>query len=105
MPQEPHIVAAWTDTGSVNLYNVSDMVKALDAPPTGKLQEPLIKQLTAHKTEGFAMAWSSLVPGRLLTGDCNGGLHLTEFQNNTIWYQDTNPFKGHKTSIEDIQWR
>lgn len=64
MPQEPHIVATWTDQGSVNLYNVSDMMKALDTPPTGKLPDPLVKTLTAHKTEGFAMSWSSLVPGR-----------------------------------------
>jgi ribosome assembly protein RRB1 len=64
MPQEPHIVATWSELGTVNLFNVTDMVKALDVPPTGKLPDPLVKELTAHKTEGFAMAWSPLVPGR-----------------------------------------
>ena len=58
MPQEPHIVATWSDEGCVYLWNVGDHVKALDTPPTGKLTDAPIKQLTAHKAEGFAMAWS-----------------------------------------------
>lgn len=35
---------------------------------------------TGHQTEGFALDWSRVVPGRLVSGDCAGKIHLWEPQ-------------------------
>lgn len=44
---------------------------------------PLLAALqifTGHSTEGFALDWSRVVPGRLVSGDCAGKIHLWEPQ-------------------------
>ncbi|KAK8942423.1 hypothetical protein KSP39_PZI008894 [Platanthera zijinensis] len=56
-----------------------------------------------HKDEGFALDWSPVVPGRLISGDCNRCIHLWEPSSDS-WIVDKNPFVGHKASVEDLQW-
>lgn len=63
-----------------------------------------------HSTEGYAMDWSSVVVGRLATGDCNGGIHLWDVQegrevgSTPTWNVSPAPYSGHTGSVEDIQW-
>lgn len=64
MPQRPNIVATWSDTGRVNVFDVQPCLDALDR---GKRlphpNEPLPSATKAffsfggHKNEGFAMDW------------------------------------------------
>ncbi|KAK8961764.1 hypothetical protein KSP40_PGU021422 [Platanthera guangdongensis] len=56
-----------------------------------------------HKDEGFALDWSPVVPGRLISGDCDRCIHLWEPSSDS-WIVDKNPFVGHKASVEDLQW-
>ncbi|OAY64946.1 Glutamate-rich WD repeat-containing protein 1 [Ananas comosus] len=63
---------------------------------------PIIK-FTGHKDEGYAIDWSPVVTGRLVSGDCNKCIHLWEPTSDT-WNVDGNPFVGHTASVEDLQW-
>ncbi|KAL8039029.1 hypothetical protein ABFX02_10G008500 [Erythranthe guttata] len=111
MRQNPHICASWADTGHVQVWDFSSHLNALvqsdaEAVHGGSTvfnQAPLIK-FSGHKDEGYAMDWSPLVPGRLVTGDCKSGIHLWEPASDSTWNIDSNPFVGHTASVEDLQW-
>eukprot|EP00898_Chlorokybus_atmophyticus_P002238 jgi/Chlat1/3014/Chrsp201S03266 len=114
MGQKPHIVATWADTGHVQVWDVSRHLQSLaeqpatagnaeDATPTVSRQAP-VQVFTGHTDEGFAMDWSPVAEGRLLTGDCKNAIYLWEPQANGKWTIDKTPFKGHTASVEDLQW-
>ncbi|KAJ1389073.1 WD40/YVTN repeat-like-containing domain superfamily [Sesbania bispinosa] len=65
-------------------------------------QVPL--QKFKHKDEGYAIDWSPLVPGRLVSGDCNNCIYLWEPTSAATWNIDNTPFIGHNASVEDLQW-
>lgn len=108
--QSPKIImATWcSDDHSVYVWDMTDHCKALDAPPVNKLSaQPQAAVLRNHPTEGYGMAWSPLTMGRLLTGDCNKYIYLTEPSGHAgavSLTQDTTPFHGHTASVEDLQW-
>lgn len=92
---------------------------------------PIVK-FGGHKDEGYAIDWSPIVPGRLVSGtsnacqnlcgyfilgfpfnvcfsstivaqgDCNSSIHLWEPSAET-WNVDSSPFVGHAASVEDLQ--
>ncbi|PON50454.1 WD repeat containing protein [Parasponia andersonii] len=110
MTQIPHICASWADTGHMQIWDVSSHLNAL-AESESDLnqgaasvfnQAPLFK--FGHKDEGFAIDWSPLVPGRLLTGDCKNYIHFWEPTSDASWKVDATPFIGHTASVEDLQW-
>ncbi|XP_076908492.1 protein HEAT STRESS TOLERANT DWD 1-like [Bidens hawaiensis] len=111
MTQKPHICASWGDTGHVQIWDVSSHLNAMAESETNiskdaatiHNQPPLIK-FTGHKDEGYAIDWSPLVPGRLVSGDCKNSIHLWEPASDTTWNVDNKPFVGHTASVEDLQW-
>jgi ribosome assembly protein RRB1 len=56
------------------------------------------------------MDWSKVTAGRLLTGDCNGGMHLwdvvagKELAAKPSWDVSSASYSGHAGSVEDVQW-
>lgn len=54
--------------------------------------------------EGYALDWSSTVPGRLATGDCLHHIYIWEPQTEGVWQVSSQPLVGHTKSVEDIQW-
>ncbi|KAL5572488.1 hypothetical protein UlMin_022085 [Ulmus minor] len=110
MTQNPHICASWADSGHVQIWDMSSHLNALaesesEVSQGGSSvfnQSPLIK--FAHKDEGYAIDWSPLVPGRLVSGDCKKNIHLWEPTSGTTWNVDTTPYVGHTASVEDLQW-
>ncbi|GFQ07068.1 glutamate-rich WD repeat-containing protein 1 [Phtheirospermum japonicum] len=66
-------------------------------------QAPIVK-FVGHKDEGYAIDWSPLVAGRLMSRDCKNCIHLWELASDSSWNIDPNPFIGHTTSVEDLQW-
>ncbi|KAF8706466.1 hypothetical protein HU200_030739 [Digitaria exilis] len=62
-----------------------------------------VKVFSGHQKEGYAIDWSPLVTGRLVSGACNKCIHLWEPTPNS-WNVDANPFVGHSASVEDLQW-
>ena len=58
-----------------------------------------------HTTEGYALDWSPVVRGRLLSGDCSGALHLWEPSEGGRWTVSETAMRGHgDASVEDVQW-
>ena len=63
-----------------------------------------------HATEGYAMDWSRVTAGRLLTGDCSGGMRLwdvdagREVGAKPSWDVSKTSYSGHTDSVEDVQW-
>ncbi|KAI4344503.1 hypothetical protein L6164_011722 [Bauhinia variegata] len=110
MTQNPHICAAWADTGYVKIWDFSSHLNALAESETEGVQglasvfnqDPLIK--FKHKDEGYAIDWSPLGPGRLVSGDCKNCIYLWEPTSGATWNVDNTPFLGHSASVEDLQW-
>jgi ribosome assembly protein RRB1 len=108
MPQEPTLVATWSDTGKVHVFNVLPQLMAIDspgAPVIGQREHnrPLFT-CNAHRNEGYAMDWSPTVAGRLLTGDCHGNIFLWNKNSAATWVVDSDTYVGHAASVEDVQW-
>ncbi|KAL2250349.1 glutamate-rich WD repeat-containing protein 1 [Sesamum indicum] len=111
MRQNPHICASWADTGHVQVWDFGSHLNALiesdrEAIHGGSTvfnQAPLVK-FSGHKDEGYAIDWSPLVAGRLVSGDCKNCIHLWEPASDSTWNIDPNPFVGHTASVEDLQW-
>ncbi|XP_051130714.1 protein HEAT STRESS TOLERANT DWD 1 [Andrographis paniculata] len=111
MRQNPHICASWADSGHVQLWDFTSHLNALGQSDTESVngattvsnQAPLYK-FTGHKDEGYAIDWSPLVAGRLVSGDCRNNIHLWEPTSDSTWNVDPKPFVGHSASVEDLQW-
>uniref|UniRef100_A0A0E0BEZ3 Major facilitator superfamily (MFS) profile domain-containing protein n=1 Tax=Oryza glumipatula TaxID=40148 RepID=A0A0E0BEZ3_9ORYZ len=104
MNQEPHICATWGDTGHVQVWDFSSFLNSLAESGAVAHNEDdrihnhvPVKIFGGHKDEGYAIDWSPLVTGRLVSGDCNKCIHLWEPTSNS-WNVDTNPFVGHTAS-------
>jgi len=104
MPQSPNIVATIADTAQVHIWDVQHLLRGLEKPATAKhtTLAPLFTSAD-HTQEGFAMDWSSVVAGSLVTGDCAARIHLWK-QHEAGWAVDKSPFQGHTDSVEDLQW-
>uniref|UniRef100_A0A8R7U639 Histone-binding protein RBBP4-like N-terminal domain-containing protein n=1 Tax=Triticum urartu TaxID=4572 RepID=A0A8R7U639_TRIUA len=110
MTQQPHICATWGDTGHVQVWDFKSFLNSVaDSGPVAHKEDDIIhnhvplKIFNGHKDEGYAIDWSPLVTGRLVSGDCNSCIHLWEPSSST-WDVDTKPFVGHSASVEDLQW-
>jgi ribosome assembly protein RRB1 len=91
-PQNSDIVAAWGEAGTVSLYDVGGAIDLLDRSLLGsnakkekagatnfqvrKMRKDPFFVYSGHSTEGFAIDWSNVVPGRLATADCHGSIHI-----------------------------
>ncbi|GFP98882.1 glutamate-rich WD repeat-containing protein 1 [Phtheirospermum japonicum] len=111
MRQNPHICASWSETGLVQVWDLSYHLKALEEPEaeaglggsTVSNQAPIVK-FSRYKDEGYAIDWSPLVAGRLVSGDCKNCIHLSEPASNSSWNIDPNPFIGHTASVFAAFW-
>lgn len=87
-PHNSDIVAVWSDSGVVSLYDIGGALDVLDRSSLGakkddKQQLPVRKMrkdpffvYSGHSAEGYAMDWSRVTPGRLATADCDGNIHI-----------------------------
>ncbi|KAJ3170239.1 ribosome biosynthesis protein rrb1 [Geranomyces variabilis] len=101
---ESHIVATWADTGKVHIWDLTDHVRSLDTPGLVPSRNPSpIYTVSNHRNEGYALDWSTLQTGHLVTGDVQGKIYLTT-RTPTAFTTDSKPFGGHTDSVEDLQW-
>ena len=110
MPQKPHVVATWSDSGHVMVWDLSaQVVKLMSATNDvkGQIEAPSrvtpAQVFTGHKEEGYAIDWSPVAEGRLASGDCAGAIHMWEPVLGK-WDVGSTPYTGHTSSVEDIQW-
>jgi ribosome assembly protein RRB1 len=104
------LAATWSETGKVNIWDLTVPLMAVDDP---EYMKKYVKNkesprpsfiFPGHQDEGYAMDWSTTVPGRLATGDCKRNIHLWSPQDDGTWTVDRRPYLAHTDSVEDIQW-
>ncbi|KAK1795317.1 hypothetical protein P4O66_010487 [Electrophorus voltai] len=108
---EQALAAVWSEKGQVEIF---DLRRQLDAVHSSAVMAAFVKQrkeatplfsFAGHMSEGFALDWSSKVPGRLVSGDCKKNIHVWEpREGGTSWQVDQRPFSSHSKSVEDLQW-
>lgn len=101
------LTATMTEAAEVLIHNVTSHLSSFDTPGTiiTPQQNKPITTLKMHKTEGYALDWSPLVPqGKLLTGDNYGEIFVSVCGDGGKWETDSKCFAGHQSSVEDIQW-
>ena len=101
------LTATLTEEAEVLIHDVTPHLSSFDNPGTiitPQQSQPLIT-LKMHRSEGYAMDWSPLIPsGKLLTGDNDGKIFVTTCADGGKWTIDDRPLVGHQSSVEDIQW-
>merc|ERR1719162_1168657 len=106
MPQAPHIVASWADSGKVLMWNLQAHRKALDRPgEKAPLNVKPIHTCESHKEEGFAMDFNPHETGKFVSGSNDGTVLLWEPVQGGWNVGAERPFSGHSGSVEDVQWR
>uniref|UniRef100_A0A8C3SDU2 Glutamate-rich WD repeat-containing protein 1 n=1 Tax=Chelydra serpentina TaxID=8475 RepID=A0A8C3SDU2_CHESE len=105
------VAAVWSEKAQVEIYDLQRPLAAISDPQAMatflREEQAKIKPLfsfAGHMTEGFAMDWSPMVPGRLVTGDSNKNIHLWSPKADGTWQVDQRPFTAHTASVEDLQW-
>lgn len=105
MPQQPGIMASWSDAGKVHVWDLNAPLHGLAgtvAPATTHACEPIFTN-DKHKDEGYAVDWSRIVPGQLATGDCKHAILRCKHAEGGFAV-DGGAYRGHTASVEDIQW-
>lgn len=103
MPQSPNIVATFADTAQMYIWDVQHHLRSLEKPATKHSVLAPVFTFAGHTQEGFAMDWSSVIAGNLVSGDCAARIHLWK-RTESGWAVDKAPFLGHADSVEDLQW-
>ncbi|KAK5655881.1 hypothetical protein OQA88_5420 [Cercophora sp. LCS_1] len=101
------LTATMTESTNVFIHDITPHLASFDAPGTliTAQQNKPVCTIRAHKSEGYAVDWSTLHPaGKLLTGDNDGIIYLTTRTDGGGFVTDTRPFQGHASSVEEIQW-
>lgn len=106
MPQAPNIIVTLADNAKCRIFDAGELLAGLDKKQPGKSETAQLAPLAEFQgqDEGFAVDWSPVVPGRLLTGDCAKGLYLWERHEGGTWSVNETPFTSHTDSVEDLQW-
>ncbi|KAL1302331.1 hypothetical protein AAFC00_002741 [Neodothiora populina] len=100
--------AAMTESGDVLVHDVTPHLTSFDVPGTvitPQQNKPACTIRAHKKMEGYALDWSPLFPaGKLVTGDVSGKIFATTRTEGGGFVTDTNPFTGHTSSVEELQW-
>jgi len=87
----------------VHVWDTKVYLGALDKPQYVDANLAPVFTFEGHETEGYAVDWSRVVAGRLLTGDCSKHIYLWEPAEDT-WSVGKVPYQSHSSSVEDLQW-
>ncbi|RMD43822.1 hypothetical protein DV735_g1326, partial [Chaetothyriales sp. CBS 134920] len=103
------LTATWLESGQVVVHDITPHLHSLSTPGfvlPPNASNPL-STLRMHRTEGYALDWapSALWPhGRLLSGDNDGQIFMTQRTEGGGFATDQRPFTQHTGSIEELQW-
>lgn len=108
MPQGGAYAASWSDDASVSIHHIAPLLQQLEDNANSVIDWKPVAHFAGHAVEGYGVAWSPVSEGHLITGDCNGIIHLWTpemldgIQRN--WQVNAVPFTGHAGSVEDLVW-
>ena len=108
MPQKPNIISTWSEDKNVYIWDIKEQLTHLDNNMNNKnnshkTKSNMIMSFNGHADEGYAMDWSPVITGQLLTGDNVKYIYYHE-PNESNWTTNLTPYNGHTSSVEDIQW-
>ncbi|KAH0794791.1 Glutamate-rich WD repeat-containing protein [Histomonas meleagridis] len=97
-PQQSNIVATWSDTGNVLIWDISSGITSVN----NDVEEGTVQMIfeCAIGEEGFGLCWSKVDNGLLAVGDNNGFISI--WQENSGAFTRTALYEGHTDSVEDI---
>lgn len=100
------VVAAWSETGSVSVWNINSLLQKLDLPGKEVIKEDLtpLQSFTGHQSEGYALDWSQADTGVLASGDSTKNIHVWRPGTGGSWTVSDRPYTSHTASVEDIRW-
>ena len=92
-PHNSSVVGVWGENGEVSLYDIGGAIDLLDRSSLSsnarkndgslaikkevrKMRKDPFFVYSGHSTEGYAIDWSRVTPGRLATADCDGNIHI-----------------------------
>ena len=113
-PINSSVVAVWSDAGHVQVFNIDNEYQAMAnfsnwskeqarAWDRKKSQSILFASPSnTHKTEGYALDWSSVTDGAFASGDCNGSIFVWQ-PAESRWAASCSNTDGTK-SVEEIKW-
>ena len=115
MPQAPGVLASLSgDTRHAHIFDASSSLRSLMSrqltAPRAPAPEKPVTTFRGHREEGFALDWSSVAAGKLITGDCAGAIHVWSPSGGgaggsvASWSVDAEPYRSHTGSVEDLQW-
>ncbi|VDM34279.1 unnamed protein product [Hydatigera taeniaeformis] len=109
--QESYFAATWSESAEVNVWDlrrpllaVNDSAVMAEYSRNHESPAPLFT-FKGHKVEGYGLSWSSCSTPfcNLATGDNDGAIFIWQ-AGPSGWTVSSKPYKGHKGSVEDIQW-
>ncbi len=104
MDQTPGVIASWSDTGRVFVWDLTTQLQAMTEQTwRGPSPSEPAHNICKHEAEGYALDWSDLKAGQLISGDSLGSILLTRCGDGQ-WVTDGEPFVGHKKNVEDLKW-
>jgi ribosome assembly protein RRB1 len=106
------VVALWSETRKVKIYNIDGIVNELKNVDITKKIERKSRDVNISPIanfssicEGYALEWSPHIPGMLASGNCNGELSLfTAADENCSSFKKYTDYSFHMDSLEDIQF-
>ncbi|UYV67124.1 rrb1, partial [Cordylochernes scorpioides] len=101
--QGRQIAATWSEQGQVHLWNLQHHLAAVDDGPAADHNTKPLFSFSGHGEEGYALSWSSLVPGKLASGGNDSRIFVWSITEEG-WKVYNTPLSGHQSSVEDIQW-
>lgn len=106
------LCASWSELGRVHIWDMKNMLETVNESASEGIvpntedpdsSKPLYT-FKGHSAEGFAVDWSSTMPGTLATGDTENCIYIWKPKEGGSWAVEDKSYKGHTASVEDIQW-
>lgn len=101
MPQDPSIVASFSDTSRVHIWNISLQLQSLKGSSSSNWTASPLFTYDGHSAEGTALAWSPHSAGRLLTADGHGQIQLWR-PRCSMWR--ITRIGEHEAAVEQLEW-
>ncbi|EAY16565.1 ribosome assembly protein RRB1, putative [Trichomonas vaginalis G3] len=98
MPQNTNVVATWTESAGVCIWDIKDAINASNTD-SGDGAVNLLHECPADD-EGYGLAWSKIQQGLLAYGDVNGIIQLWKQDGSS--FRQLSQFPAHADSVEDI---
>ncbi|CAD8210558.1 unnamed protein product [Paramecium octaurelia] len=98
------IAAYWNENGDVSILDLNPLYKKLLTNQQSQFNlSQLHHKVFKNQHEGFALDWSRLKLGDLISGSVDGKIYLYQLNNND-WIRENKAYEYHKGSVEDLQF-